>query len=65
MLFKTVDRIIDGNEWRRVSVRDLGCDYNSPELAVLEVSVKNPLMHGSKHDTINWWSGQRLHYQSD
>lgn len=53
MLFKTVDRIIDGNEWRRVSVRDFGCDYNSPELAVLEVSVKNPLMHGSKHDTIN------------
>lgn len=50
---KTVDRIIDGNEGRRVSVRVLGCDYDSPELAVLEVSVKNPLMHGSKHDTIN------------
>lgn len=32
----------------------LGCDYNSPELAViLKVCVKNPLMHGSKHDTIN------------
>lgn len=31
----------------------LGCDYNSPELAVLKVCVKNSLMHGSKHDTIN------------
>lgn len=41
------------NEERGVGVRVLGCDYNSPELAVLGVSVKNPLLHGSKHDTIN------------
>lgn len=47
-VIKTVDRVIDRNE-----ERVLGCDYNSPELAVLGVSVKNPLLHGSKHDTIN------------
>lgn len=64
-VIKTVDRVIDRNEERGVSVRVLGCDYNSPELAVLRVSVKNPLLHGSKHDTINGWSGQRLHYQGD
>lgn len=45
-VINTVDRVIDRNEERGVGVRVLGCDYNSPELAVLGVSVKNPLLHG-------------------
>lgn len=35
-VIKTVDRVIDRNEERGVGVRVLGCDYNSPELAVLK-----------------------------
>lgn len=52
-VIKIVDREIDRNEERGVSVRVFGCDYNFFELVVFGVSVKNLLLYGFKYDIIN------------
>lgn len=60
-----ISRVNRQKRWSGKTEQRPSPDYHPPVWAVSAVGVKNPLKHGSQHDTRTFWLGQRHRYQGD